>query len=103
MKILSNYFLLSFLIFFFSCEGKQVKDNNTQCNKDTAIKTIMKRKRKIFFTVEDFSLCCLRISEFLMKAGAPLINQCISHIKAFIQIESGMIIRIGKKKIVKVK
>ena len=41
MKILSNYFLLSFLIFFFSCEGKQVKDNNTQCNKDTAIKTIM--------------------------------------------------------------
>ncbi|MFR8829339.1 MAG: hypothetical protein ACLVHE_07145 [Dialister invisus] len=50
-----------------------------------AIKTIMKRKRKIFFTVEDFSLCCLRISEFLMKAGAPLINQCISHIKAFIQ------------------
>ena len=45
----------------------------------------MKRKRKIFFTVEDFSLCCLRISEFLMKAGAPLINQCISHIKIFTQ------------------
>jgi len=42
-------------------------------------------KRKIFFTVEDFSLCCLRISEFLMKAGTPLINQCISHIKIFTQ------------------
>ena len=54
-----------------------------------AIKTIMKRKRKIFFTVEDFSLCCLRISEFLMKAGAPLINQCISHIKIFTQNMNG--------------
>lgn len=39
MKILSNYYLLIFLIFFSSCEGQ--KSKNIQCNKDIAIKSIL--------------------------------------------------------------